>query len=243
MKKCSFVIFCISTFLITSCSKNETPEVKANADKTESLKLATPAEDGRTAVEVKTSNITARKVMAPVPLAINVYDTPDEKYIKGTCLLDFSKLPNHETIDTLTDKTLGVKFGTKMRKLNGYPDGWTALWGEKPHVEKETPPVLYTIQKNTLSIILSKPCTIFGFELTPNLYNTFEFTAGFYSRFENPPYARVTRQVTTPLGALLFAVQSDKPFDNIEIQFTGDLNGDVHPYGFAIANIRYKLGK
>jgi len=229
--------------LITSCQKNETPEVKASPDKTEFAKLGTPTEDGRTEVEIKTVNITARKVMAPVPLAVNAYDNPEEKYTKGTCLLDFSKVPNRTTIDTLTDNILGVKFNTKMRKLNGYPNGWTAKWNVKPYVEHETPPVLYTIQKNVLSIVLSKPCTIFGFELSPNLYDTFEFTAGFYSRMENPPYARVTRQVTTPLGALLFAVESDKPFDNIEIQFTGDLNGDIHPYGFAIANIRYKLGK
>ena len=244
MKKCTLSIFCVTILLISSCSKNDSPQVMANPDKMEKRALGSPLEDGRKEIEVKASGI---KILSepwqPTPNNIIQYDVPDEAYIKATCLIDISKLKRNAMVDTITDKVLGVKFGTKLRKLNGYPDGWSARWNVKPHVEQETPPVLYTVQKNHVSITLSKPCTVFGFELSPNLYDTFEFTAGFYSRMENPPYARVTRQVTTPLGALLFAVKSDKPFDQIEVQFTGDLDGPVHPFGFAIANIRYKLAK
>jgi hypothetical protein len=244
MKKCTLSIFCVIILLIASCSKNESPEVKANPDKLEKRGLGTPLEDGRTEVEAKASGLVIlSEPWKPTPSNIQQYDIPDAAYIKATCLIDISKLKKNAMVDTITDKVLGVKFGSKLRKLNGFPDGWTAKWNVKPHVEQETPPVLYTVQKNHLSVTLSKPCTIFGFELAPNLYDTFEFAAGFYNRMENPPYARVIRQVTTPLGALLFAVKSDKPFDQIEIQFTGDLEGPVHPFGFALANIRYKLAK
>jgi len=244
MKKCAFSIVGVIIFLFTSCAKDEGPEIKANQDKVEKRELGSPLEDGRTAVEIKASGVRISSgSQQATPSSIQQYEQPDDAYIKATCLIDISRLKKSAMVDTITDKVLGVKFGTKMRKLNGYPDGWTAKWNVKPFVEHETPPVLYTVQKNNLSITLSKPCTIFGFELSPNLYDTFEFTAGFYSRMENPPYARVTRQVTTPQGALLFAVKSDKPFDQIEIQFTGDSDGPVHPFGFAIANIRYKLAK
>src|SRR5690349_5304157 len=84
MKKCSFFIFCIGTLFISSCTKNDPPEIQDNPDKTEVVKLATPLEDGRTEVEIKTVDIDARKVMSPVPLAVNAYDMPEEKYIKGT---------------------------------------------------------------------------------------------------------------------------------------------------------------
>jgi hypothetical protein len=247
MKKLSHLLVASFGILMisVSCSKDEQPRLENSVSKLKRYLLTVPLSDGRTAVEME-ANDEALKLTRHPDVMHNSYreiTILDLDYVKSTKLIDISKLPLNTVYDSIGDKNLQLKFVGGLLKMAGYPNGWTAHWNVLPFTECEDPPVLYTQQQNHITIFLSKYCERFGFELAPNLTRTFEFSAGFYTSQENSPVANVTQMVTTPSGARLFAVESKKPFNVIEIQFTGSGIGQDHPYGFAIANIRYKLCK
>jgi hypothetical protein len=227
-----------------SCSKDEQSRSGNSASRLNRYLLAVPLTDGRTAIEMEAGDtpLKGAKYSDGLNSTYREITILNLNYIKSTKLIDISKLPLNTVYDSIGDKNLQLKFGVGMLKMAGYPNGWTAHWNVLPYTECEDPPVLYSQQENHLTIVLSKYCTRFGFELSPNLTRTFEFSAGFYTSMENSPVARVTQSVTTPSGARLFAVESRKPFNVIEIQYTGTA-GENNPYGFAIANIRYTLCK
>lgn len=230
---------CTFALLFSACSKKEQVAVPDLKERTTKLNLSVPLSDGRTSIELKESpglGLSGKNIHVS---ATNVFELPDKEYLKATCKISIENLTIGAVYDSVMDKRLTLRFRTGMKKYAPYPIGWSAKWNVKPFVEIESPSILYTMQQDHLTIMLSKPCTIFGFELTPNLLSTFDFTAGFYSSQQNSPLAQISQTVTTPSGARLFAAKSDVPFDVIEIQF----NGNGSPYGFAIANLRYKLSK
>lgn len=244
MKKLHYLLFTILGVISVSCSKDDHSRASHSASRLNRYLLAVPLADGRRAVETEAVEVPLKAARYPEGIsstyrAISVLNLD---YVNSTKLINITKLTTNTVYDSIGDKNLQLKFGVGMLKMAGYPNGWSAHWNVLPYTECEDPLVMYSQQQNNVTIVLSKYCKRFGFELSPNQYNTFEFSAGFYTSMENAPVARVTQPVTTPSGARLFAVESEKPFNVIEIQYTGTSEGN-HPYGFAIANIRYTLSE
>lgn len=244
MKKlCHLLLGSLGILVISvSCSKDEKSRAEQPVSELKQYLLTVPLTDGRTAIaaEADDAPLTTAKHSNGLQNSYREITILNLDYINSTKLIDISKLTLNKVYDSIGDNNLKLKFGVGMLKMAGYPKGWTARWNVLPYTECEDPPVLYSQQQNNLTIVLSKYCTRFGFELSPNLTRTFEFSAGFYTSQENSPVARVTQMVTTPSGARLFAVESKKPFNVIEIQYTGNAE-QSNPFGFAIANIRYTL--
>lgn len=228
-----------------ACTKDE-PAAKAEvATAQETKKLSVPLKDGRTHIALADNALSRTSGASQASFLNRVTQilTPDDAYVNSTRLMDLSVLTSHYVTGSVEDKRLKLTFTDSVMMMPGYPNGWTALWNSKPFVEQDAPDVLYTQQRNRLTIQLSKYVETFGFELAPNLYDAYEFTVGFYDSKENPPVATLTQSAATPMGAKLFAVKSKRPFNVIEISFNGDNDSANQPYGFAIANIRYILCK
>jgi hypothetical protein len=228
--------------VIASCEKSEQASLPKQDLKKH--KLSVPLADGRTFIEMNaTAPFQMNRQEISSSRAFTQILVPDLAYRNSTTLIGLEKVADFSIINCTADSKLKITFIDSVQKMSGYPNGWTALWNSKPNVEDETPPVLYTRQRNRLTIMLSKYVTTFGFELAPNLYETFPFSVGFYDSQQNPPVASLQQTASTPSGAKLFAVCSPKPFNVIEISFSGNDETENHPYGFALANIRYKLAK
>lgn len=244
MKTRSYLWMSAAAVLFTaSCTKDEPASVPASLDDLKKYQLSVPLADGRKVIETRGES-SSKLMNASQPSSSSWFSqiqVPDENYVKSTTLMSLEKPANFSKVGCIGDQKLKLTFIDSLLKMPGYPEGWTALWNRKPFVENDSPTVLYTQQRNRLTINLSRYVTTFGFELAPNLYNTFDFSVGFYDSKENPPVASLEQSATTPLGARLFAVQSKRPFNVIEISFSGNEDTDNHPWGFAIANIRYCL--
>lgn len=228
-----------------SCTKNEqaaSPEPLAEIRK---YQLSVPLEDGRRFIETKVqpNTVLLNTRQAPVSTGYTQIQVPDEAYRKGTTLMKIKHPGDFSIINCIADQLLKVTFTDSVRRMPGYPAGWTAVWNTMPNVESETPAVLYTRQQNRLTLQLSKYVTTFGFELAPNLYDAYPFIVGYYDSRENPQVASLVEVASTPAGAKLFAVTALKPFNVIEIAYAREGENINHPYGFAIASIRYKLAK
>jgi len=226
-----------------SCSKKEDAVRAEPKSSVEKHRLSVPLKDGRTFVETKAQSSRSISSVLPHghPGKFSQIPQPDAQYLRSTTLMTLKKPAAFSIINCIADDQLKLTFVDSLIKMPGYPNGWTALWNEQPFVEKQSPTVLYTRQQNKLTILLSKYVRTFGFELAPNMYNTFSFSVGFYDSKYNPAVAALTQNATTPSGATLFAVRSEKPFNTIEISFAGNLNTGNHPWGFGIAHIRYAL--
>lgn len=230
--------------IMSSCSKNEQSSTPENATEMKKYQLSVPLEDGRKFIEtIVHTTVQMNTQQAPVSSGFSQIQVPDDAYRNTTTLMTIKNSTDFSIINCIADNSLKVTFTDSVRRMPGYPTGWTAVWNNKPNVESETPAVLYTRQQNRLTLQLSKYVTTFGFELAPNLYDAYPFTVGFYDSKENPQVAYLQEVASTPGGAKLFAVSSEKAFNVVEIAFAGDGESPNNPYGFAIANIRYKLAK
>jgi hypothetical protein len=159
---------------------------------------------------------------------------PDGTYLSTTAKSDFAGLDNFTQVTSVSDGTLEAAFSTEMSKRQaGVTGGGWAYWGALPAVESTTPAVLYTQGADTLSIVLSQPVAMFGFELEPNWFDTYNFTAEF--RRSGATVGTVTRLITSNQVALLFAASSDAGIDEVVI------TSDVEFGDFAIAQLRYQL--
>lgn len=227
-----------------SCTKNDETVSPQSTSEIKRYQLSVPLEDGRKFIEIN-PQVPVRMSIQQVPPTSTFLQikAPDQAYLNTTKLIKIKNPGDFSIINCIADDFLKVTFTDSVRRMPGYPAGWTTVWNDKPNVEHEAPPVLYTRQQNRLTLQLSKYVTTFGFEPAPNQYNAFPFIAGFYDSRENPQVAYVQEIASTPNGAKLFAVHSQRPFNVVEIAFA--LNGENvnHPYGFAITNIRYKLAK
>lgn len=229
---------------MNSCTKNEQAESPDSVSNVKRHQLSVPLEDGRTFVEAPSYSTTKLKQQqAPISYGFITIPLPDKNYQSSTTLLKIKTPGDFSIINCIADNSIKVTFTDSVRRMPGYPAGWTAVWNSLPNVENETPAVLYTRQKNRLTLHLSKYVTTFGFELAPNLYDAYPFSVGFYDSKENPQVAYLQDVASTPGGAKLFAVNSQRPFNVVEIAFAGEGENINQPFGFAIANIRYKLAK
>ncbi|MDI9439837.1 MAG: hypothetical protein QM432_08070 [Bacillota bacterium] len=154
-------------------------------------------------------------------------DNPDAAYLAATTKIDFSDLPDGSSTDVISDDTVFVAFSQPLVKLGPVPDGWST-WSSPPFSEDPNPFVLSS-PVSTLTLEISRPVSIFGFELEPSPFGDFEFTADFYRG--DTLVESITRVVNGDGGARLFA-REDGAIDRVVI--TG-----IVP--FAIAQVRYQL--
>jgi hypothetical protein len=169
---------------------------------------------------------------SPSPAATIDIPRPDADYLSATTKIDIASLPEFSIHTSVTDGVQTVSFSTPMERRQ-VPDSW-ATWSSPPESESATPPVLFTLFQNSLTLELARPASIFGFELEPNAFAEFSFTADFFSGAEL--VGSITRTVAGDAGAQLFAAQSDgPPIDRIAVSTVED------PGGFAIAQIRYSV--
>jgi len=246
MKTIGKICMCFATLLVinVSCSKNEHTSSPESVVQLKKYQLSVPLEDGRKFIETKVQpTVQLIKQQTPAWSGFAQIQVPDEAYRNATTLMRIKNPGDFSIINCIADHLLKVTFTDSVRRMPGYPTGWTAVWNTRPNVEHEAPTVLYTMQQNRLTLQLSKYVSTFGFELAPNLYDAYPFNVGFYDSKENPPVASLQQVATTPAGAKLFAVSSVRPFNVIEIAYAGEGGNIGSPYGFAIANIRYKLAR
>jgi hypothetical protein len=112
------------------------------------------------------------------------------------------------------------------------PTSWSS-WGTPPAVETSTPRVGSTGDASSLTISLSQPAKIFGFELAPDNQVVEQTTAAFYSG--STLVGTIDLSPDGNAGALLYAASTHTdPFTSVVIT---NLEGD----DFAIAQERFAI--
>lgn len=155
---------------------------------------------------------------------------PSASYLSSTTKIPITGI-DETTITSISDGTMTLTFSSPV-EIRTVPDNW-ATWGSPPFTESSTPRVLYS-PSTTLTITLSQPAYIFGFEAEPNAFGLHNVTADFYQG--GTLVGSISQSVNGNAGARLFAAQtSTNPFTRVVI--TADQNSN----GFAIAQLRYKL--
>jgi len=173
-------------------------------------------------------------IFSAVPISapgMTTYSNPDATYLaEATAKISIADLVFDSYHGSITDGDQTVTFSSDMRKRGPVPTGW-GTWSSPPYSETAYPHVLYS-SANSLTLTLSKPTTVFGFELEPNAMGTYSFTVGFYTG--TTLIGSITQDVAGFAGARLFAAETQSTaFDNVDISVSGD------PLGFAIAQVRY----
>jgi hypothetical protein len=164
--------------------------------------------------------------------AITAIANPDAGYVGSTNKIDISGVADFTTLTSVSDGLQTFSFSTSMEKRQ-VPTNWFS-WGAPPATESSTPPVIWTQFVNSLTLTLSRPASVVGFELEPNLFDVFTFTVDFYSG--GTLVGSLVRDVdgNPGSGALLFAGRSDGALiDVVVVSAEGD------PGGFAIGQLRY----
>lgn len=124
------------------------------------------------------------------------------------------------------------------------PGTWFANWNSPPYVETKNPTVILPELVHQ-TLILSKDCYVFGFELSAkqssvnNKPVTYRIT---YAVGDQPGdvIGYIENTVSSPGGARLFAVKSEIPFNRVTIDYSPNTEnkGQV-----AMANFRYLKDK
>lgn len=170
--------------------------------------------------------------LLPVPegkvtTAATPIDNPNAAYLAATTKIEIADLPPFSVHESISDGTLTVTFSEPMTKVGPVPDGWST-WSSPPFSEDPNPYVLIS-PTNVLTLDLSRPVSVFGFELEPSPFGEFDFTADFY--LGDTLVESVSRVVDGNSGARLFG-RTDGRIDRVVI---------FGPVEFAIAQVRYRL--
>lgn len=169
----------------------------------------------------------ALAALSPSPAkAFTIITQPSSSYLSSTKLIDITGIPDFSSIDSISDGVQTVEFSSFVSKRQ-VPDSWLT-WSSPPDSESSAPPVLYSNGLTSLSMALSIPSTIFGFELEPNPFASFNYTADFYSG--STLVGSISRTLIGAGGARLFAA-SDSPFTRVVVSGGAD---------FGMAQFRYK---
>jgi hypothetical protein len=163
-----------------------------------------------------------------------IISQPNAGYQAATTKIDISGLAIESFVTSVSDGTLTVLFSSNggvsaALQVLEVPSTW-GTWSSPPFSESATPIVLFN-QAGTLTITLSQPAAIFGFELEANALSNGEFTAVFYGELGEITVGPLL--AANVAGARLFAVSGDgDKFNRVVISGSDD---------FAIAQIRYAL--
>jgi hypothetical protein len=162
--------------------------------------------------------------------------TPTTAYTGSTTLIPITAA-NGTLLTSLTDGTQTIALSTAF-SAQTVPSAVWAGWGSPPNTESSTPRILaYTGQManitpiTSLTLTPSLPCTTFGFEIEPDVWDFFTVSANFYSG--SILIGTVSRSINGNAGALLMAASSNAPITSVVITISEDANG------FAMAQFRY----
>jgi hypothetical protein len=150
---------------------------------------------------------------------------PDATYLAQTTLLPISG-NDFDTVISLSSGSFTVSFDSPLVVLTT-PTTWSN-WGSPPDVESSTPRVLWTNGVTALTITLSNPVGLFGFEAQPNTQVVSSLLASFF--LGGNPIGEIPLDVDGTGGARLFAASSTDFFDTVVLSSTDD---------FAIAQVRF----
>jgi hypothetical protein len=159
-------------------------------------------------------------------------------YDSLTTPIDISGLDDFSSNSSISGGGLMVMFTPSMVRLS-IPTTW-ASWGSPPETDASVdscpglgincPPVLWSNGSSSVTMTLSSPKSVFGFEAEPDnpteepMTVTFFGIGGSINSFQLTP--------SGDFGALLFAASSNDPFTKVTL--SNDLGDD-----FAIANVRF----
>ena len=154
--------------------------------------------------------------------------TPVASYTGSTTVLSIPGA-NFSTTSTLADANETLTFSNPV-DVRTVPSGGWGTWNSPPATESATPKVLYN-SGLSLTIGLSSPKTIFGFEVETNNSGTYSVTATFYNGAT--VLGTITQSIVSTSGALLAAASSGTPITSVTITAAAGSGG------FAIAQLRY----
>lgn len=192
----------------------------------------------------KIENFVPTKVTNNGGAFFKAIDTLCEPYLTYTTKIELKGYENWPILDD-GNLTIGL-FGdnTYFVKLHSAPFAWWANWNKRPYVEAEIPSIFYMTGTGTTTLTLSKKCYVFGFELSSwagdKEVTRFPYQVRYYGTKElpdNKPVGIIENSVFAPSGARMFAVESDIPFDRVEIRYIGTT--DIKPDTWGITNLRY----
>jgi len=98
--------------------------------------------------------------------------------LAATTKIDFSSVPFGTDLPSISDDDLTVAFSELLNKRGPVPNGWQT-WSSPPFSEDPNPFVLVS-PSNTLTMELSRPVSIFGFEMEPDPFALILFTVDFF---------------------------------------------------------------
>lgn len=190
--------------------------------------------------------------------SVSTFARPTANYLKMNPL-PLEKYKNRSLLDSVCNKDLALHFEAKALKT--HPK--SALWGAKPYVENEHPPLLTLNSTNRIiTIKMSKMVTGFGLELNSyyqelgktvginisfwnsKLNKMVEHSAG--TRYLRSPSAIGTIPYGEPGGARAKGLNGKEEFDEVRIRF--EYNPDqpptpVGPFEVYVTGFRYVLAK
>ncbi len=159
-----------------------------------------------------------------------VIPSPTVSYTGATSLVSITA-PNGTSVSSLSGSGQTLGFSTALTAATVGVSGWST-WGSPPDTESSTPRVLarYT-SLTSLTIDLSSPTGIFGFEIEPDTFGLFTIGATFYSG--STLLGSISQDVNGNAGARLFAATSTTPIDRVVVTSPSGANG------FALAQFRF----
>jgi uncharacterized lipoprotein YbaY len=191
--------------------------------------------EGWTLEVVGSDAVTAPRLPGSVgPQLITQIENPGVPYLSASQLIDISGVEDFTTLTSISDPAQTVGFDVTMQKRS-VPASWST-WGSPPFTEGAFPHILWTQGAQAVTLTLSQPVSVIGFELGPNPFSLESFTARYFSG--GTLVGSITREIHGDGGARLMAVvfhgltgqMQGEGIDRVEVEGTSD---------FAIANVRY----
>jgi hypothetical protein len=158
---------------------------------------------------------------------------PDSAYLGATTYLDPSGLTTYTNYGSITDGVQTITWNGVQNKRVAPGGGW-ATWNDAPDSQRSTSgtlPVFYSNGATSLTITLSLPVQIFGFEAEPDPFDSHRMTAQFYSG--STLLGSSTRSVVGDAGSLLFAASTTGSID--KVVFSSDVAFATGAYRYGTA--------
>jgi hypothetical protein len=156
--------------------------------------------------------------------------TPTSTYTGATTLIPITAADG-TSLTSLTNGTQTITLSAPFF-AESPPSLYWGPWGSPPNTESSTPRILANPTPVTsVTLNLSLPSTTFGFEIQPNIWDTFTVSANFYHGATL--LGTVSQSISGDAGALLAAASSTTPITSVVITIPADANG------FAMAQFRY----
>ncbi len=178
-----------------------------------------------------------RTLLNFTPIAQPGNDLPDGTvYTAGTTNMKASFPKDGTYVNGISDGTETVSFSDTL-EADTVPSTFSRdfpNWNSPPATESDTPRILEDYEDDTsLTLTLSKPATVFGFELEIADPGPFPVTATFMEG--TTTVGSIPLTLSGQPGAMLFAASTNQAFTSVAISYPDDRSG------FAIAQVRYAL--